>query len=70
MDVSNDVSDVCQGMYILPDPKTGDVKTLRKLCNEYVHEKNILKELKLTKEINWDYNGLTRGIDRICLLRI
>jgi YD repeat-containing protein len=61
VDVSSEVSDVCQGVYILPDPKSGEVKSLRELCNEYVHERNILKELQLTKEVNWDYNGLTRG---------
>lgn len=62
IDVSSDVSNVCQGVYILPDPKTGEVKPLRELCNDYVHETNLLKELKLSKEIEWDFNGLTRGI--------
>ncbi|CAO3628725.1 unnamed protein product [Mucor hiemalis] len=62
IDVSSDISNVCQGLYILPDPKTGEVKPLRELCNDYVHETNLLKELKLTKEINWDFNGLTRGL--------
>jgi hypothetical protein len=61
IDVSNDISNVCQGVYLLPDPKTGEIKSLRELCNDYVHERHFLKELKLVKEVNWDFNGLTRG---------
>lgn len=61
IDVSNEISNVCQGAYILPDPQTGEVKTLRNLCDDYIHDKNTLKELTLTKEVNWDFNGLTRG---------
>ncbi|KAI8969068.1 hypothetical protein BDF20DRAFT_805028, partial [Mycotypha africana] len=59
IDCSADISPVCQGMYISPDPKTGEQKTLRQLCDEYTHSTNALKELKLTKEVSWDYNGLT-----------
>lgn len=62
IDCSADVSPVCQGVYILPNPKTGEQPTLRQLCDDYVHSKNKLKELKLTKEVNWDYNGLTRAL--------
>ena len=48
-------------MYVLPDRKTGFTKSVRELCDEYVHEKNQLKELRLTKVIEWDYATLTRG---------
>jgi hypothetical protein len=62
IDCSSYISPVCQGVYILPNPKTGEQQTLRQLCDDYVRSKNKLKELKLTKEVNWDYNGLTRAI--------
>ncbi|CEP13510.1 hypothetical protein [Parasitella parasitica] len=62
IDCSDNVSNVCQGIYILPNPKTGEQKTLRQLCDEYCHSKNRLKELKLTKHIDWDYNGMTRAL--------
>ncbi|KAF1806998.1 hypothetical protein V8B55DRAFT_1461420 [Mucor lusitanicus] len=62
IDCSDNISNVCQGIYILPNPKTGEQKTLRQLCDEYCHSKNKLKELKLTKQVDWDYNGLTRAL--------
>ncbi|KAI9468943.1 MAG: hypothetical protein EXX96DRAFT_99295 [Benjaminiella poitrasii] len=62
IDCSSDISSACQGVYILPNPKTGEQQTLRELCDQYVRSKNSLKELKLTKEVNWDYNGLTRAL--------
>lgn len=62
IDCSDNISNVCQGVYILPNPKTGEQQTLRELCDEYVHSNNALKELKLTKEIDWDFNGLTRAL--------
>ncbi|OBZ91470.1 hypothetical protein A0J61_00437 [Choanephora cucurbitarum] len=62
LDCSADVSSECQGIYLLPDPKTGEQKRLRQLCDEYVHSKNALKELKMTKEIEWDFNNLTRAL--------
>lgn len=62
VDCSAEISPFCQGVYILPDPKTGEQLTLRQLCDSYVHSKNHLKELKLTKEVSWDYNGLTRAL--------
>ena len=61
VDCSNYVSPNCEGMYVLPDRKTGFTKSVRELCDEYVHEKNQLKELRLTKVIEWDYATLTRG---------
>ncbi|KAI8328401.1 hypothetical protein BD560DRAFT_441857 [Blakeslea trispora] len=62
LDCSADVSPECQGIYILPDPKTGEQKRLRQLCDEYIHSKNALKELKMTKEIQWDFDNLTRAL--------
>ncbi|KAI7898367.1 uncharacterized protein BX663DRAFT_533361 [Cokeromyces recurvatus] len=62
IDCSSDISPICQGIYILPNSKTKEQPTLRQLCNQYVHSKRSLKELKLTKEVNWDYNGLTRAL--------
>ncbi|KAI8093313.1 uncharacterized protein BX664DRAFT_329424 [Halteromyces radiatus] len=61
IDCSNMVSPECRGLYVLPDPKTGQVKTVRELCDDYVHESNNLKELRLTKVIDWDYAQLTRA---------
>ncbi|KAI8878508.1 hypothetical protein K501DRAFT_258479, partial [Backusella circina FSU 941] len=65
IDASSYVSPVCQGMYILPDPKTGQAKSLRELCDEYIHEKNNLKELQLTKEVNWNFAELTRAFTAV-----
>lgn len=61
IDCSDCIFPVCQGIYVLPDRKTGQIKTVRELCDDYVHEKNKLKELRLTKEIEWNYPELTRG---------
>lgn len=48
-------------MYVTPDKKTGQVKTVRQLCDDYIHEHNKLKELRLTKVVEWNYPELTRG---------
>ncbi|KAI9499655.1 hypothetical protein BDB00DRAFT_735220, partial [Zychaea mexicana] len=61
IDCSNYVSPNCEGMYVLPDRKTGFTKSVRELCDDYVHERNQLKELRLTKVVDWDYAQLTRG---------
>lgn len=61
IDCSDCISPFCQGIYVLPDKKTGEIKTVRQLCDDYVHEKSKLKELRLTKEIEWNYAELTRG---------
>ncbi|KAI8978594.1 hypothetical protein BDB01DRAFT_265068 [Pilobolus umbonatus] len=61
VDCSDEVSPICQGMYVLPDPKTGEVKSIRQLCDEYVREKNSLKELHMDKVIHWDYDQLTKA---------
>ncbi|CAO3621947.1 unnamed protein product [Cunninghamella blakesleeana] len=61
IDCSKDISPECRGVYVLPDRKTGLIKTVRELCDDYVHEVNQLKELRLTKVIEWDYAQLTRA---------
>ncbi|KAL0089209.1 hypothetical protein J3Q64DRAFT_1727548 [Phycomyces blakesleeanus] len=61
VDCSQDIIPICQGIYVLPDKKTGLVKAVRALCDEYVHEKNKLKELQLTKVVNWNYPELTKA---------
>ncbi|KAI9032530.1 hypothetical protein CLU79DRAFT_679144, partial [Phycomyces nitens] len=65
VDCSQDILPTCQGIYVLPDMKTGHVKAVRSLCDEYIHEKNKLKELQLTKVVNWNYPELTKGISWI-----
>ncbi|KAI8087990.1 uncharacterized protein B0P05DRAFT_584700 [Gilbertella persicaria] len=62
IDCSAEVSPVCHGIYVLPDAKTGEQKAVRQLCEDYVRSQNALKELKLTKEIHWDFNNLTRAL--------
>ncbi|KAI8333399.1 hypothetical protein BC941DRAFT_434606 [Chlamydoabsidia padenii] len=62
IDCSDDVFPQCQGLYVLPDPDTGHIKTVRQLCDDYVHEINTLKELRLTKVIKWNYAELTRAL--------
>ncbi|ORX49866.1 hypothetical protein DM01DRAFT_1337996 [Hesseltinella vesiculosa] len=61
IDCSDEVSPQCHGIYVMPDPKTGAIKTVRELCDEYVHTNSQLKELRLTKVINWNYAQLTRA---------
>ncbi|KAF7723260.1 hypothetical protein EC973_002153 [Apophysomyces ossiformis] len=61
MDCSEHVSPVCQGVFVLPNPRTGEIKSVRELCDDYIHEKNQLKELQLTKVIEWNYDELTQG---------
>ncbi|KAI8373063.1 uncharacterized protein BYT42DRAFT_56977 [Radiomyces spectabilis] len=61
IDCSHDISPACQGVYVMADPSTGESKTVRQLCDDYVHEKNQLKELQMTKVVLWDYPQLTRA---------
>ncbi|KAI8074593.1 hypothetical protein BC940DRAFT_329140 [Gongronella butleri] len=60
-DCSNDISPECRGIYVMPDPKTGEIKAVRDLCDEYVRSPSQLKELRLNKVIEWDYTQLTRA---------
>ncbi|CAO3590434.1 unnamed protein product [Absidia cylindrospora] len=61
LDCSDLVSHQCQRVYVLPDPKTGQIKTVRQLCDDYVREANQFKEIQLTKVIHWDYAKLTQA---------
>ncbi|ORZ12751.1 hypothetical protein BCR42DRAFT_419887 [Absidia repens] len=61
LDCSDLVSDQCQRVYVLPDPKTGQIKTVRQLCDDYVREATQFKEIQLTKVINWDFAQLTQA---------
>ncbi|RUP49053.1 hypothetical protein BC936DRAFT_143377 [Jimgerdemannia flammicorona] len=36
-------------------------KTARELCGEYVRSKNLLKEIKVSKQVEWDFEELTSG---------
>ncbi|KAG0183237.1 hypothetical protein DFQ28_000107 [Apophysomyces sp. BC1034] len=62
VDCSGNVSSECQGVYVMPDPKSGQVKTVRQLCDDYIHEHNQLKELQLTKVVEWNYAELTQAL--------
>ncbi|KAI7861666.1 hypothetical protein BDF14DRAFT_1866113 [Spinellus fusiger] len=61
MECSQYVVPVCQGLLLRPDAQ-GVSKSVRELCDDYVHEDRQLKELQLTKEIQWNYAELTRGL--------
>lgn len=63
IDTSQYVSSSSQGIYILPN-NNETTPRVRQLCNDYVRSKNVLKELKLTKEINWDFQKLAEGKSR------
>ncbi|KAG1150137.1 hypothetical protein G6F37_001846 [Rhizopus arrhizus] len=62
IDCSNYVSPYCRGVYVLPDPKTGEIKRVRQLCDEYIHSENAMKELKLNKQVDWDFETLTTAL--------
>ncbi|KAI9317710.1 hypothetical protein BX666DRAFT_1857333 [Dichotomocladium elegans] len=50
IDASDFVAPECDGLCVSPDKKTGIRKSVRQLCDDFVHDKNKLKELELTKE--------------------
>ncbi|KAI9499656.1 hypothetical protein BDB00DRAFT_795009 [Zychaea mexicana] len=60
IDCRNWVSPVSDGFLVLPDRKTGRVKTVPELCEEYVRDTHRLKELQLTKVLEWDEDLLIR----------
>ncbi|KAG1443102.1 hypothetical protein G6F56_010796 [Rhizopus delemar] len=62
VDFSEYVSSNCLGIYAMPDSKSSQLKSMRTICDEYVKSKNILKELKLTKEVTWDYDKLVTAL--------
>ncbi|CAO3674204.1 hypothetical protein G6F70_008381 [Rhizopus microsporus] len=61
IDTSQYVSSTSQGIYVLPN-NNETTPRVRQLCNDYVRSKNVLKELKLTKEINWDFQKLAEAL--------
>lgn len=61
VDVSQYVSSTCTAMYVEPNKKTGETKTVRQLCDDYVKEKGKFKELEMRKSIDWNYKELTQG---------
>jgi hypothetical protein len=61
VDVSQYVSPTCLAMYVEPNRKTGETKTVRQLCDDYVKEKRNFKELEMRKSIEWNYKELTQG---------
>ena len=61
IDCSDLVSRISDGFLVLPERKTGYVKTVPELCEDYVRDTHRLKELQLTKVINnWDEALLSR----------
>jgi hypothetical protein len=61
VDLSAWVSPRCLNVAVLPDPKTGQLLTVRGLCDEYIADTSGYKELKLSKEISWNEPELTKG---------
>ncbi|KAI8137879.1 hypothetical protein BJV82DRAFT_674321 [Fennellomyces sp. T-0311] len=62
IDCSDLVSRRWAGFHVLPDRKTGRVKTVEELCEDYVKDTHKLKELQLTKVIDWDEELLIRTL--------
>lgn len=59
VDASDAISPQCRAMHVVD--RDGS-KTVRQLCDDYVHETNRLKELQMTKVIvDWDFGELTRA---------
>ena len=46
---------------MLPDLKTGEVKSVQQLCGDYVSDPHRIKELQLTKVLDWDTALVQRG---------
>lgn len=61
VDVSQYVSPVCSNMYVQPDTETGQSKSIRELCDSYVKDDSLFKELQMQKYIEWNYKELTQG---------
>ncbi|KAK3829014.1 MAG: hypothetical protein J3Q66DRAFT_23549 [Benniella sp.] len=49
-------------LYTTPDPKTGNILTLREVMEQFVEEENTFKEMHLHKTVQWDYDELSRAI--------
>ncbi|KAI9275722.1 hypothetical protein BDA99DRAFT_496308 [Phascolomyces articulosus] len=55
IDCSHFVARTSDGFHVLPDRKTGYVKSVQELCKDYVQDTHRLKELQLNKVLsNWD----------------
>lgn len=61
VDVSQYVSPVCTNMFVQPDTETGQSKSIRELCDSYVKDDSLFKELQMQKYIEWNYKELTQG---------
>ncbi|KAF9432037.1 hypothetical protein BGZ76_011391 [Entomortierella beljakovae] len=49
-------------LYVAPDPKTGKCYTLREVMEQYADEENQFKEIHMQKNVQWDYDELTKAI--------
>ncbi|KAI9280438.1 hypothetical protein BY458DRAFT_500683 [Sporodiniella umbellata] len=56
VDLSDYVIPTCRGVYALPDSKSNELKTVSGLCDDYIKSISILKELRLKKEVTWDFD--------------
>ncbi|KAI8074594.1 hypothetical protein BC940DRAFT_315199 [Gongronella butleri] len=62
IDASDGVAPSCQGIYVSNDPKSNIRQSLHELCEDYARADSMLKELRLSKQIEWNYAELTRAL--------
>ncbi|KAF7726525.1 hypothetical protein EC973_008656 [Apophysomyces ossiformis] len=61
IDCSRYISTTCKGLYGPMDIRTGHQKTADEVCEEYVQKQARLRELLVTKVVDWNYEDLTKG---------
>lgn len=66
MDCTKYLRSTPDGFKVLPDRKTGEIKSVQELCDDYVRDPHRIKELQLTKVVDWDTALVQRGTVMIC----
>ncbi|KAG0166212.1 hypothetical protein DFQ28_007619 [Apophysomyces sp. BC1034] len=62
VDCSYYISPTCQGLYGPKNISTGHQKSLDEVCEEYVLKQGRLRELEVTKVVDWNYIELTQAL--------
>lgn len=65
MDCTKYLCSTPDGFNVLPDRKTGEVKSVQQLCDDYVRDPHRIKELQLTKVVEWDTALVQRGMSMV-----
>ncbi|ORX49865.1 hypothetical protein DM01DRAFT_1409318 [Hesseltinella vesiculosa] len=62
LDCSDYINTTCVGIFVPPHPKTNVIQSLHDVCKDYVQSDSKLKNLRLSKQIQWNYGELTQAL--------